>query len=115
MSVNIINNAGSGAVAEDSIFGYSYSESVTSLHPGDSNGGTGQVSVRAPEIASDKVGNTHPNTKLMINNSVTLSRDNVLNLILLKTSQKMEDFYNVYVLCLVTQTYNQMAPYSRQM
>lgn len=72
MSVRLLNNSGNGTVVDGSIISYSYSEDVTALQPGSSSGGTGQVTITAVEVAADKVGNTHPNTKLMINNTITL-------------------------------------------
>lgn len=75
MGVNIINTTGNGAILDDSIMGWSYSEEVTSLHPGESKGATGQASFRGIELTADKVGNTHPNSKLMINNQISLVED----------------------------------------
>lgn len=75
MGVNIVNTLGNGAILDDSIMGWSYSEEVTSLHPGELKGATGQVSFRGIELTADKVGNTHPNSKLMINNQVSLVED----------------------------------------
>lgn len=74
MSVKLINS-GNGDIVDGSLINYTYSEDVTSLQPGDSRGGTGQVTVRAIELTADKVGETHPNSKLLINNSVTLIDD----------------------------------------
>jgi len=67
--------SGNGNIVDGSLIGYNYSEEVTSLQPGDSRGGTGQVTVRAIELTADKSGESHPNSKLMINNSVTLVDD----------------------------------------
>jgi hypothetical protein len=75
MGVDIINGSGNGGVFEDTIMGWSYSEEVTSLEPGNVKGATGQVSFRAGELTADKVGNTHPNSKLMINNAISLRDD----------------------------------------
>lgn len=80
MGVKIINNSGNGKFVDDSIIGWSYSEEVTSLEPSTLKGATGQVSVRGIEVAADKDGATHPNTKLMINNVVTLFDDDYGNL-----------------------------------
>lgn len=71
MSVQLIN-LGNGEIVDDGILGYSYSEEVTSLQPNESKGGTGQLSLRARENNIDKLGNTHPNTKLMINNTAII-------------------------------------------
>jgi len=75
MGVEIINGSGNGGVFEDTIMGWSYSEEVTSLEPGNIKGATGQVSFRAGELTADKVGNTHPNSKLMINNAISIHDD----------------------------------------
>ena len=75
MGARIINTSGNGAILDDSLIGWSYSEEVTSLEPGNIKGATGQVSIRAIERTEDKLGNTHPNTKLMINNQVSLIED----------------------------------------
>lgn len=75
MSVNVINNTGSGYIATDSIESYSYAEDVTSLEPSEISGGTGQVNFVAPAMLEDKLGNTHPNSNLLINNMMTLTDD----------------------------------------
>lgn len=75
MSVNIVNNTGSGYIATDSIESYSYAEDVTSLEPSEISGGTGQVNFIAPAMLEDRLGNTHPNSNLMINNTTTLIDD----------------------------------------
>lgn len=75
MGVDIINGSGNGDVFADTIMGWSYSEEVTSLEPSNVKGATGQVSFRAGELTADKVGNTHPNSKLMINNAISLRDD----------------------------------------
>ena len=75
MSVNVVNNTGSGYIATDSIESYSYTEDVTSLEPSEISGGTGQVNFIAPAMLQDKLGNTHPNSNLLINNTMTLTDD----------------------------------------
>lgn len=72
MSVKLINNDGSGSVANVSPISYSYSEDVTSLEPSKLDGGTSQVTVSALSVSGDKVGDTHPDSKLLINNSMSL-------------------------------------------
>lgn len=72
MPVKLINNDGSGAVADSSPISYSYSEEVTSLEPSKLDGGTSQVNITALSVQGDKVGNTHPDSKLLINNSMSL-------------------------------------------
>jgi hypothetical protein len=72
MSVTV-TNVGNGEILDDGILSYSYSEEVTSLDPSQSKGGTGQLNLRVRETSVDKDGNTHPNTKLMINNTIVMS------------------------------------------
>lgn len=73
MSVKLENLEGSGAVANSTPISFSYSEDVTSLEPSSLNGGTGQVSVSALSVDADKIGNTHPNSNLLINNRMMLT------------------------------------------
>jgi hypothetical protein len=72
MTIKLINNDGSGAVADSSPISFSYSEEVTSLEPSKLDGGTSQVNVTALAVKGDKVGDTHPDSKLLINNSMSL-------------------------------------------
>jgi hypothetical protein len=72
MKVNLTNLSGSGSIKPRSLFNYSYSEDVTTLDPSNENGGTGQVSASALLVEGDKVGNTHPDSKLLINNQMLL-------------------------------------------
>ena len=72
MRVRLVNNDGSGSVGNESPISYSYSEDVTSLEPSNLSGGAGQISVSATAVDEDKVGNTHPNSKLLINNNMAL-------------------------------------------
>lgn len=72
MTIKLINNDGSGSVADTSPISFSYSEEVTSLEPSKLDGGTSQVNVTALAVKGDKVGNTHPDSKLLINNSMSL-------------------------------------------
>lgn len=75
MNVTVVNNNGSGSLASKGIESYSYSEDVTSLEPSEITGGTGQVNFAAPGVYEDKVGNTHPNSLLLVNNTMTLVDD----------------------------------------
>ena len=75
MRVNLTNLDGSGSVKPRSLFNYSYSEDVTTLDPANENGGTGQVSASAILVEGDKVGNTHPDSKLLINNQMLLEHE----------------------------------------
>lgn len=63
MPIDLIPGAGNGNLKPDSVFGYSYSEEVTSIDPSASNGGTSQVNVSA--IADD-------NSALLINSQAQL-------------------------------------------
>jgi len=72
MTIKLINNDGSGAIADSSPVSFSYSEEVTSLEPSKLDGGTSQVNVTALSVKGDKVGDTHPDSKLLINNSMSL-------------------------------------------
>jgi hypothetical protein len=72
MTIKLINNNGSGSVADTSPISYSYSEEVTSLEPSNLTGGTSQVNVSALSVQSGKVGDSYPDSKLLINNSMSL-------------------------------------------
>lgn len=73
MAFTLINNDGSGSVKDNAVAGYSYTEDVTSLEPSNLTGGTGQVNVSAVAVEDNTVGSTHPNSNLLINNSMTLA------------------------------------------
>lgn len=75
MAFSLINNSGSGAIQGTAIATYSYSEDVTSLEPSNLTGGTGQVTVSAIAIEENTVGTTHPSSKLLVNNTMTLTDD----------------------------------------
>lgn len=75
MATTITNLTGSGKVKDDSVISFTYSEDVTSLEPSSLDGGVGQVSFSALLIEDNKVGNTHPASKLLINNDVLLEND----------------------------------------
>jgi hypothetical protein len=72
MKVRLVNNSGSGSVADESPISYAFSEDVTSLQPSSLEGGTSQVNVSALEVTSDRTEDSHPNSKLLINNSMSL-------------------------------------------
>jgi len=72
MGFRITANDGNGHISGDAISTYSYSEDVTSLDPSNVSGGTGQVNATALVVNGDKVGNTHPDSKLLINNKMSL-------------------------------------------
>lgn len=73
MVASLVNLVGNGSVQPDSLITYSYSEDVTTLDPSNLDGGTSQMSVAAVGVDGDKVGITHPNSKLLINNTMMLS------------------------------------------
>lgn len=73
MQVSLTNLEGSGSVEGNSLFNYSYSEDVTTLEPSTLDGGTSQVSASGIANEIDKVGTTHPNSKLLINNTMRLA------------------------------------------
>jgi len=73
MPFTLVNNSGSGSVKDNAIASYSYSEDVTSLEPLNLTGGTSQVNVTAISIDENTLGNTHPNSNLLVNNSMTLT------------------------------------------
>lgn len=72
MTFRITLNNGNGELGSSAISTYSFSEEVTSLEPGNTSGGTGQVTFTGIEVEPDKVGTTHPNSKLLINNTMRL-------------------------------------------
>lgn len=74
MRITLTGNNGSGRL-DDEIESYSYSEDVTSLEPSELSGGTGQLTFVGPATSVNNLNGTHPNSKLMINNTVTLSDD----------------------------------------
>jgi hypothetical protein len=73
MEVELRNLEGNGSILGPSLVSYQYSEDVTSLEPSTLSGGTGQVNVTAIAVSGDKVGNTHPDSKLLINNKMLLT------------------------------------------
>lgn len=76
MSVTLKNLDGSGSLKHNSVSTYSYSEEVTPLEPSSMNGGTSQVNITGIAISEDKVGNTHPNSALLVNNTMQLTDSN---------------------------------------
>lgn len=73
MVASLVNLVGNGSVLDGSLINYSYSEDVTTLDPSNLDGGTSQMTVSAIGLDSDKDGLTHPNSKLLINNTMMLS------------------------------------------
>lgn len=71
MATKLINTS-PGKIKDDSIISFSYSEDVTPLEPTSSNGGTSQVTFSGIEETADA---GLLNTKLMINNSVSIQDD----------------------------------------
>jgi hypothetical protein len=68
MSVKVLNTSGNGSFVENSLISFSYEEDITSLEPSSIEGGTGQVSFSVEAVNVDG----KPNTKLMINNQMSL-------------------------------------------
>lgn len=75
MGFRITANDGNGHINGDAISSYSYSEDVTSLDPSNVSGGTGQVNFTAVGIEGTAPGTNHHNSKLIINNNITLVDD----------------------------------------
>lgn len=75
MHIYVTNDEGSGSLATESVYDFSYSEDVTSLEPSRITGGSGQITLSAPANEFNKVGNTHPNSLLLINNKMSLRSD----------------------------------------
>lgn len=73
MSIKITSNDGNGHIKGNSVFQYSYSEDVSPLEPSNSSGGTSQVSFSAVAVTEENSDVLHHNSKLIINNNVTLS------------------------------------------
>lgn len=73
MATAIVNNTGSGKIKDDSIIGFSYSEDATPIDPLSSDGGTSQVTISAIEEPGTGINNS----KLMINNTITLTDSNL--------------------------------------
>ena len=71
MSTKIINT-GSGKIKDNSIISFSYSEDATPLDPTSMVSGSSQITISAIEETSDA---SLVNTKLMINNTVSLQDD----------------------------------------
>lgn len=76
MSVTLKNLDGSGSLKHNSVSNYSYSEEVTPLEPSSMNGGTSQVNITGTAMLEDTVGNTHPNSALLVNNTMQLVDSN---------------------------------------
>lgn len=75
MSGRITSNSGSGDIVSNSIVSYSYSEDVTSINPAKLDGGVSQFTLTAIEREEDIDGEYLPNSKLMINNTITFHDD----------------------------------------
>lgn len=72
MSVRVVSTSGNGSFVKDSLISFSYEEDITSLEPSSIEGGTGQVNFSVEAINENAVGYTKPNSKLLINNSMSL-------------------------------------------
>jgi hypothetical protein len=71
MSVKVFSTLGNGSFVENSLINFSYQEDITSLEPSSLDGGTGQVSFSVESVNVD----SKANTKLMINNEMSLVDD----------------------------------------
>jgi hypothetical protein len=76
MSVILNNLDGSGSIKRNSVSNYSYSEEVTSLEPSNLSGGTSQVNITGSAVSEDTASNTHPNSALIVNNTMELTDSN---------------------------------------
>ena len=72
MPVKLENVSGNGSILPNSIFGYNYSEEVTSLEPSTISGATSQVIVSAVSVNSEET-DSHADSKLLINNEMLLT------------------------------------------
>jgi hypothetical protein len=72
MPIKLENISGNGSIEPNSIFGYSYSEEVSSLEPSSLSGATSQVSVSAISVNSEET-DSHADSKLLINNEMLLT------------------------------------------
>ncbi len=75
MSVKIVNISGNGAFLEDSIIDFSYQEDAQALNPANSDGGTSQVTFSVVANGTNIDGTTRPNSKLLLNNKMSLVDD----------------------------------------
>jgi hypothetical protein len=75
VGTRLVNATGSGSVLDDSVISFGYSEDVTSLEPSNLEGGVGQVNFTAIAVNEERVGNTHPASKFLINNNMVLTND----------------------------------------
>lgn len=73
MSIKITSNDGNGHIDGKGIFQYSFSEDVTSLEPSNLSGGTGQLTFSGIAVTNETSELLHHNSKLMINNEITLT------------------------------------------
>ena len=76
MSAKSFKLTGSGSVLKGSEISYSYTEDVTSLEPTDLSGGTSQVQLQAVAVDEVKTATSHPNSKFLINNTMSVIDDN---------------------------------------
>jgi hypothetical protein len=72
MPIKLENVSGNGSIQPESIFGYSYSEEVSSLQPSSLSGATSQVTVSAMSVNSELT-DSHADSKLLINNEMLLT------------------------------------------
>lgn len=70
-----ITNAGSGKLIADSIISFSYTEDATPIDPLSTDGGSSQVTFSAIEDSTSTDSVLKTNSRLIINNAVTISDD----------------------------------------
>lgn len=75
MSAKTFKLTGSGSVLEGSEISFSFTEDVTSLEPTELSGGTSQVQFQAIAVEEIKTATAHPNSKFLINNTMSVIDD----------------------------------------
>lgn len=75
MSAKTFKLTGSGSVLQGSEISFSFTEDVTSLEPTELSGGTSQVQFQAVAVDEVKTATSHPNSKFLINNTMSIIDD----------------------------------------
>jgi hypothetical protein len=70
-----VTNTGSGKLVANSIISFSYSEDATPIDPLSTDGGSSQITFSAIEDATSTDSVSKTNSRLMINNAITISDD----------------------------------------
>lgn len=71
-----VTNTGSGKIVANSLISFSYSEDATPIDPLSTDGGSSQVTFSAIEDSTSTDSTLKTNSRLIINNAVTISDDN---------------------------------------